>query len=110
MSLAELISVVAHRIAFVADRDAKFMGHLMISPGSTISLPGVACAILLATVIIALRRQPGKRWPRSRVWLRALFPRRLFRSASTRADVGFFLLNTLAGAGGVSAAILAATQ
>jgi sterol desaturase/sphingolipid hydroxylase (fatty acid hydroxylase superfamily) len=70
----------------------------------------VASALLLATAVVALRRRPGKRWPRWRVWLRALFPRRLFRSASTRADVGFFLLNTVGAAGGLAVAILATSQ
>lgn len=110
MSIADLISVVVQRIAFVAERDVKFLGELLVSPGSNFSAPALASALLLATAIVALRRRPGKRWPRWRVWLRALFPRRLFRSASTRADVGFFLLNTLAGAGGVAGAILAANQ
>jgi sterol desaturase/sphingolipid hydroxylase (fatty acid hydroxylase superfamily) len=110
MSLAELISALAHRIAFVAERDVKLLGDILVSPGSTLSLPGVACAILLATVIVALRRRPGKRWPRWRVWLRALFPRRLFRSVSSRADCGFFLLNTVAGGGGVAILIVAAGQ
>ncbi len=110
MSIAELISAVAHRIAFVAERDVKFIGHILVAPGSTFSLPAVASALMLATAMVGLRRRPGKRWPRWRVWLRALFPWRLFRSASTRADVGFFLLNTVAGAGGVAGAILAASQ
>jgi sterol desaturase/sphingolipid hydroxylase (fatty acid hydroxylase superfamily) len=108
MSVAELIAVILHRIAFVAERDVKFIGDMLVAPGSTLSLPAVASALLLATAMVALRRRPGKRWPRWRVWLRALFPRRLFRSPSTRADVGFFLLNTVGGGGGVAAAILGA--
>lgn len=39
------------------------------------------------------------------MWLRALFARRLCRSASTRADAGFFLLNNIGGS--VTGAILA---
>jgi sterol desaturase/sphingolipid hydroxylase (fatty acid hydroxylase superfamily) len=110
MLFAELISGVAHRIAFVAERDVKSIGHILVAPGSTLSLPAVASAIMLATAIVALRRQPGKRWPRWRVWLRALFPRHLFRSVSSRVDGGFFLLNTIGGGGGVIVAILAASQ
>jgi sterol desaturase/sphingolipid hydroxylase (fatty acid hydroxylase superfamily) len=110
MSIAELISVIGHRIAVAAERDARLLGHLLVAPGSALSLPAVASALMLATSIVVLRRRPGKRWPRWRVWRRALFPRRLFRSASTRADIGFFLLNTLAGGGGVVVAMLAASQ
>jgi sterol desaturase/sphingolipid hydroxylase (fatty acid hydroxylase superfamily) len=110
MPLAELISVIAHRVAFVAERDVKLIGEMLLAPGSTISLPSVACALMLGAAIVALRRRPGKRWPRWRVWLRALFPRHLFRSVSTRADCGFFLLNTIAGGGGVAVAILAAGE
>lgn len=110
MSIVELISAVARHIAFVAERDVKFIGHILIAPGSTFSLPAVASALILATGVVALRRRAGKRWPRWRVWLRAVFPRHLFRSPSTRADLGFFLLNTVAGAGGVAGVILAASQ
>ena len=110
MSLAEMISLVAHRVAFVAERDVRLHGQTLVSPGSTLSLQSVGCAVLIGAAIIALRRRPGKPWPRWRVWLRALFPRRLFRSTSTRADFGFFLLNTVAGGGGVAVAILAASQ
>ena len=110
MSLAELISVVAHRIVFVTERDVRLLGQMLVSPGSTLSLQSVGCAVLIGTAIVALRRRPGKRWPRWRVWLRGLFPGRLFRSTSTRADVGFFLLNTVAGGGGVAVAILATAQ
>jgi len=110
MPIPELMSELAHRIAFVAERDVKFLDSILVEPDSTISLPSVATAILLATAIVALRRRPGKRWPRWRVWLRALFPMRLFRSASTKADVGFLLLNTVAGGGGIALAVLAAGQ
>jgi len=110
MSAAELIAVLAQRLAVVAERDVRHLANILLTPGSTIALPGVATALLLACAIVALRRRPGKRWPRWRVWLRAVFPRRLFRAPSTRADAGFFLLNTLAAGGGVAFVILAASQ
>lgn len=68
---------------------------VLVSPGSMFSLWSLAGALGVAVAATALRRRPGRRMPRVRVWLRALFPRRIVRSASTRADVGFFLLNVL---------------
>lgn len=85
-------------------------GDLLFSPGSLFSVWSLASALLVAVTVLALRRAPGKRRIRLRAWIRALFPRRLFASPSTRADLGLFLLNTLAAGVLFSWALLAATQ
>lgn len=67
---------------------------LFLSPGSFFSLASLFSALCVAVLFLGLRRAPHKRDIKLPVLLRALFPRRLLRSRSSRADVGFFLFNT----------------
>ena len=64
---------------------AQILGTFL-APGSTFSIAalGGSLAVLL---VAALPRRPV----RARVLVRALFPRRLWRSASGRADIAFFV-------------------
>lgn len=88
----------------------RHAGDVLFSPGSLVSVWSLASALLVAVCLLALQRRPGKRPLRLRVWMRALFPRRMVASASTKADIGLFLFNQL-GAGAVLGwALLAATQ
>lgn len=66
---------------------------IFLSPGGTFSLTSLACALAIAVLCLLLRRKPGRRLVRFKVLLRAVFPRRIIASASTRLDVGLFLLN-----------------
>ena len=78
-------------LACVAERIGHMLGKTFLSAGSTFSLVSLAAALLIAAAYLAWRR-PGRR--RSvRVLVRALFPRWLAGSASSRADLGFMLLN-----------------
>jgi len=88
----------------------RHSGEVLFSPGSLFSVWSLASALIVAMTVLALRRRPGRRRPRLRVWLRALFPRRMIASASTKADVGLFLLNQLAGGVLLGWTLLAATQ
>ncbi len=79
---------------------AHAAGALLLPFGSAFSLASLAAALAIAATTIALRRRPN-RGPAARpltlrLLRRALFPRWLTHSASTRADVGFFALNNLA--------------
>lgn len=67
---------------------------LLLSPGSTLSLAALAITLLVAAhwAVPAGRA----RLPRLRVWRRALFPRRLWRTASGRADIGWCLFGLFA--------------
>lgn len=67
------------------------LGGTFVAPGSSYSLVALA-ASLLAFVAVAL---PRGRHVRLRVMRRALFPKRLWRSASGRADAAFFVLGIL---------------
>ncbi len=61
--------------------------------GSKFSALSLGCALAIAAATIVLRhRRPGRRLT-LRLLRRALLPARLFRAASVRADLGFFLMN-----------------
>jgi sterol desaturase/sphingolipid hydroxylase (fatty acid hydroxylase superfamily) len=64
-----------------------------LAPGSTSSLESLLCALAVAVVFLACRRRGRGRPLRARVLVRALFPRRLIESASTKADAGFLVFN-----------------
>jgi sterol desaturase/sphingolipid hydroxylase (fatty acid hydroxylase superfamily) len=70
--------------------------HVLLSPGSTFSALSLAAALVIAASAITLRRRARGRRTSFRLLRRAIFPRRLILSASTRADLGFCLLNTMA--------------
>jgi sterol desaturase/sphingolipid hydroxylase (fatty acid hydroxylase superfamily) len=65
------------------------LGGTFLGRGSTLAIDGLICTLLLAAFLAVPRGRC--RLPRLRVWWRALFPRRLFRSASGRADIAYFL-------------------
>jgi sterol desaturase/sphingolipid hydroxylase (fatty acid hydroxylase superfamily) len=70
--------------------------RLLLSPGSTFSAFSLIAAVVIAAATIALRRRARGRRISVKLLRRAIFPRWLVRSASTRADLGFWLLNTMA--------------
>jgi hypothetical protein len=70
--------------------------RLLVSPGSTFSVFSLIAALVIAACTIALRRLARGRRISVKLLRRAIFPRWLVRSASTRADLGFWLLNTMA--------------
>lgn len=85
-------------------------GEFLFSPGSLFSVWSLASALVVAMAVLLLQRRGGRRLPRLRVWRRALFPRRIFGSASVKADLGLFLLNQSAAGVLLGWALLAATQ
>jgi sterol desaturase/sphingolipid hydroxylase (fatty acid hydroxylase superfamily) len=85
-----LLELPGLALAYVGDKLAK----MLLSPAqfSVASLLGALCVALL--VLSFRRERAGKRkHVRLKVLVRALFPRRLLRSPSAKADVGFFLFN-----------------
>jgi sterol desaturase/sphingolipid hydroxylase (fatty acid hydroxylase superfamily) len=69
---------------------------VFIQPGSLFSLWSLLSAFLIAFAVLAIRQRARGRPLRLRPILKNLFPRRIFRSASTKADIGFFFLNNFA--------------
>lgn len=87
-----LDSAALQPIAALLTSWAVQSAHLLISPGSKFSLAAIACTLLVATLFL-LSRRSGKREVRLKVLARALFPRRLWRSRSGRADILWSVFN-----------------
>lgn len=87
------------RIAQAFDGIFGRLWTLLSEPGSQFSLTSLVCAFAAAAVLLIGRRVGKGRRPRARALLRALFPRRVFRHKSSRADAGFFLFNVFVYAG-----------
>ena len=68
---------------------------LFLSAGSPISLLSLTVALAIGVAFLLARRPASRRAVPAKVLIRALFPRRIVGSASTRADLGFLLFNTL---------------
>jgi len=83
-SVLELLGGIASSIAGKAIR-------IIVEPG-TFSLASLLCALCIATLFLGLKRA-RKRPLRARVLLRALFPRRLRASTSSRADIAYFVFS-----------------
>jgi hypothetical protein len=70
------------------------LASVFLAPGSVFSVASRASALIIAAAWVAWPRWRRGRAVRARVLARALFPRRLLRGASSRADFGLFLFNT----------------
>jgi sterol desaturase/sphingolipid hydroxylase (fatty acid hydroxylase superfamily) len=68
------------------------LAHILLSPG-TFSFASLFSALCVATLFLGLKHRGRSKPLRLRVLLRALFPHRLRRSRSSRADVGYFVFN-----------------
>lgn len=67
---------------------------MLLSAGSPFSLAALSCALCIACFFTLTRaRRATRRSVRIKVLCRALFPRRLWRSASGRADILFTFFN-----------------
>jgi sterol desaturase/sphingolipid hydroxylase (fatty acid hydroxylase superfamily) len=83
---------------------------VFLSPGSMFSLGALGCALLIAAASLAWPRLRRGRPVRVKALARALFPDRLLRSASTRADLGLFVFNSFPAVILIGWAILSATE
>ena len=68
---------------------------VLLAPGSAMSLTSLLAAGLVGGLFLLLRRGPGKRPMPLKVLVRALLPRRFWKSRSGRTDIGFALFNIL---------------
>ena len=69
------------------------LGKLVLSLGSHFSATSLAAALVIAALFFAWQRVKRGRRLRWRVLARALFPKRIVRHRSTRADIGYLLFN-----------------
>ncbi len=74
------------------DHLARLLQRVFIDAGSTFSLISLASALVISAAWLGLRRK-RKKPLRFKVLARALFPSRIWKHASTRADIGLFLLS-----------------
>lgn len=95
-----LVGAVAHL--------AKQVGGIFLAPGSSFSLGALAAslAVYVAVVLKGKRRRPI----RAAVLMRALFPRRLVRTASGRADLILFVGGIMLAGVAIGWALIAAAD
>jgi sterol desaturase/sphingolipid hydroxylase (fatty acid hydroxylase superfamily) len=67
------------------------------SPGSDFSLLSLFAAFCVGALSLVWKRRSGNRPLKLKVLLRAVFPRWLIKSASSKADIGFFFFNSFFG-------------
>ena len=80
--MPDILSTLLHRVGAA-------LGYVLLAPGSLFSLWSLMAALVISTAFLLSRKRMGPR-----LLLRALLPRKLWRSRSSRLDIGFFLLNT----------------
>lgn len=100
-----------HVLAAIGDivSDAGLrLGATLLSPGSATSFAALACTFAIFAPL-ALRTQRKRRLRPGAAW-RAMFPARVWKSASGRTDFLFFLLGTLFFGALFGWAIFSATQ
>ena len=69
------------------------LGRLFFSFGSSFSLSSLTAALVITTLFLVYRRHKRGRRVRWRTITRALFPRRILRSRSNEADIGYLFFN-----------------
>lgn len=72
------------------------LSRLFFSFGSHFSLSSLAAALVVAAAFLAVQRYRRGRRIRLKTILRALFPRRILRSPSNQADIGYLFFNVFA--------------
>ena len=77
-------------MTWIAHEYERIEGALL-SPGSSVSIWSLIAALLIASAVVLARRS-GRAVPVG-VMLRAMLPRRWWRTASGRADIGFALFS-----------------
>ena len=89
-------AAISSLVSGLPARLGQTLGDLFLRPGSSISLASLACAFVIATAYVVVKRHGRGKPATPRLVLRALLPRRFTASASGRADIVFFLFNTFA--------------
>lgn len=69
--------------------------NVLMSPASDLSLASLLCALGIAMIVVRRGRRPGRHKVPTSALLQTLLPKKMFWSASTRADVGLLLFNML---------------
>ncbi len=67
--------------------------ELLFSGGSQFSLTSLFCALAIATAFLSIQHLKRRGHLKPSALMRGLFPSRILRHASTKADIGYFLFN-----------------
>ena len=90
------LSSIAHIVGAAASGLWGELSRVLLAPGSTFSLLSLAAAFCITVAVVLRQRRARGRGLSLKLLVRAVFPRRILRSASSRADLGFMLLNVFA--------------
>ena len=90
------MDAILHAVANLAGVLWGEVSRVLLAPGSQFSLASLGAALCIAAVVVVCERRAKGRRVSLRLLTRAIFPRRILRSASSRADLGFMLLNVFA--------------
>lgn len=100
-------AIVMDALRALWDQTAPGVAALLLGPGSTYSLVALTVTLSVAAAWTIARARPGRAL-RPRVLARALFPPRILRSASGRADLALTAFNIMLAPLLLGGAILAA--
>lgn len=93
MSLSPAAAAATDALSRILAHVGQALAGVFLSPGSIFSLLSLGAALLIAAGFLVLRRRRHRALRLRALW-RALFPQRIWGHASTRADIGYLLLNT----------------
>ena len=99
---------VMHALIWGLEQLAMPPARTFLTLSSTLSLPSLYSALVIAIGVMVMRRR-DRNGLKVRVLFRALFPRRIFTSASSRTDAGFLLLNMFVVSGALGWGVLSGT-
>ncbi len=89
----DVVSAITEQLTLLANYTAAVTTKVFLHPAGAFSFASIGSALLLATAVLYVRRARRKRPLRFKVLARALFPRRLYETASAQTDLGFLVFN-----------------
>ncbi len=89
------MSDVMTSLAVLGEYFGGIIANLVLTYSGSLSLWSLGVALLVAAMFTIWKRWPKRKSFRLRALLRLLFPRRVWLSASAKADYGFVLFNSL---------------
>lgn len=103
------MEAIGSALGSMAQAEAVRVGAFLLAPGSHFSVAALLISLALC-VMLTLRGKRGQRQVPLAVLRRAMFPRRMWRTASGRADLGYFVAGVLVLGGAVSWTVIASGE
>ena len=95
-SLPPILVQLGAALATKLKVELGLLAGVLFKPGSSFSVYSLGSALLIAVAAMLIQRRARGRRLNLKLIPRALFPKRIVRSASTKSDLGFFMLNLFA--------------